>query len=127
MSISRENPQLRTIGAESYRKTLEAEGVRILVDVKKKHAAHAATGDVSISEMAANLEFQRADAVIVTGATTGDAPDLDLLRATREATRLPVVVGSGMTARDTTSLRAGRATSPAKTRLGVIREVTVGE
>jgi hypothetical protein len=81
-----------------YRKALEAEGVLVLADVKKKHASHAATADLSLAETAANLELQRADAVVVTGPTTGVPPDAVELEAVAAASRLPVVVGSGMSA-----------------------------
>jgi len=81
-----------------YRKALEAEGVLVLADVKKKHAAHAVTADVTLADTAANLELQRADAVVVTGPTTGSPPAVVELEAVAAATRLPVVVGSGMTA-----------------------------
>ncbi len=80
-----------------YRKLLGADDVLIFADVKKKHAAHAVTDDLSIAEIAGNLKLHRADAVIVTGTTTGVAPDPDELRAVREATGLPLIIGSGMT------------------------------
>ena len=80
-----------------YRKGIEAEGVQVLADVKKKHASHAATADLSIAEFAANLGYQKADGVIVTGSTTGSPPAKEDLLAVREATKLPVVIGSGLT------------------------------
>jgi predicted TIM-barrel enzyme len=39
-----------------------------------------------------------ADAVIVTGSATGEPVDMGDLREVREATALPVIVGSGATA-----------------------------
>jgi membrane complex biogenesis BtpA family protein len=80
-----------------YRKELEAEGILVLADIKKKHASHAVTADLSIEDVAANLEIQQADAAVVTGPTTGLPPDPEDLRAVRRATTLPVVVGSGVT------------------------------
>lgn len=42
----------------------------------------------------------RGDAVIVTGAVTGDAPQPADLHAVKQATRLPVYLGSGVTAKN---------------------------
>lgn len=81
-----------------YRKAIGAERVPVFADIKKKHAAHAWTADVSIAEMAAAAELHRADAVIVTGSTTGDAPSPDDLIEVASATNLPIYVGSGLTA-----------------------------
>ena len=80
-----------------YRASLGAESVAVLCDVKKKHAAHAITGDVDIAETAKAAAFFLADGVIVTGASTGQQADLQELRAVREATDVPVLVGSGVT------------------------------
>ena len=81
-----------------YRRALGAEHVQVWADVKKKHSAHAITADVGIGETAHAVEFMRGDAVIVTGAVTGDAPKPDDVREVRHATRLPVYLGSGVTA-----------------------------
>jgi uncharacterized protein len=81
-----------------YRRMLGAEHVQVWADVKKKHSAHAITADVSIAETAHAVEFMRGDAVIVTGAITGEAPQPDDVRDVKRATRLPVLLGSGVTA-----------------------------
>jgi membrane complex biogenesis BtpA family protein len=81
-----------------YRRALGAERVAVWADVKKKHSSHAITADVGIGETAHAVEFMRGDAVIVTGTVTGDAPKPDDVRAVKAATRLPVVLGSGITA-----------------------------
>jgi len=83
-----------------YRKSLGADEVLVLADIKKKHASHAVTADVPIADVAANMELQRADAVVVTGSTTGKAPSIREIRMVNKATRLPIVIGSGMTARN---------------------------
>lgn len=81
-----------------YRRALGAERVQVWADVKKKHSAHAITADVGIGETAAAVEFMRADAVIVSGAATGlEASDADLADV-RQHCRLPVYLGSGITA-----------------------------
>jgi hypothetical protein len=81
-----------------YRRQIGAEWVQIWADVKKKHSSHAITSDVSIGETAHAVEFMRGDAVIVTGLVTGDAPRPDDVQAVKRSTRLPVLLGSGVTA-----------------------------
>ncbi|MEZ4387407.1 MAG: BtpA/SgcQ family protein [Candidatus Krumholzibacteriia bacterium] len=80
------------------RRRLGADHVAVLADIKKKHAAHAPTADVSLAETAAAAAFAGADGVIVTGVSTGAATAPDDLVAVRGATDLPVLVGSGVTA-----------------------------
>jgi uncharacterized protein len=80
-----------------YRKMIGAEGVRVLADVKKKHCSHAITADVDIGECAKGAEFFGADGVIVTGIATGQPIRIDDLGTARVATRLPLLVGSGVT------------------------------
>jgi membrane complex biogenesis BtpA family protein len=81
-----------------YRRTIGAEHVQVWTDVKKKHSSHAITADVGIGETAHAVEFMRGDAVIVTGAVTGDAPKPADVHAVKQSTRLPVFLGSGVTA-----------------------------
>ena len=81
-----------------YRRAIGAERVQVWADVKKKHSSHAITADVGIGETAHAVEFMRGDAVIVTGAVTGLAPTPADVAAVRQATRLPVLLGSGVTA-----------------------------
>lgn len=89
-----------------YRRTIGAERIALLCDAKKKHASHAITADVSLREAARTMEFFGADGIVVTGSFTGDPTSADDVREAREATRLPVVVGSGVTARDAPRLLA---------------------
>jgi membrane complex biogenesis BtpA family protein len=81
-----------------YRRAIGAESVQVFVDVKKKHAAHALTGDVDIVETAHAAEFFLADGVIVTGAATGRPADPVEVQAVSEAVHVPVIVGSGVSA-----------------------------
>lgn len=80
-----------------YRKSIGAESVRVFCDIKKKHASHAITGDIDIAECAHAGEFFGADGFVVTGISTGKAAALDEVKAVRAATKLPVIVGSGVT------------------------------
>lgn len=70
--------------------------VDIFADVQKKHAAHAATADLSMEDLAKGTAFCGADGLIVTGSTTGERTRPEDVMAAREA-NLPVLVGSGVT------------------------------
>lgn len=80
-----------------FRRSIGAEKVFVLADIKKKHNAHAITSDVGLAEMARNAEFFGADGVIVTGVATARPTSIDDLRLARTATRLALSVGSGAT------------------------------
>jgi membrane complex biogenesis BtpA family protein len=80
-----------------YRRAIGAERVLIFADIKKKHAAHAITADVSIVETAKAAQFFLADGVIVSGAATGEPASPDEVRDVVRAARVPVLVGSGIT------------------------------
>src|SRR5881394_1628242 len=80
-----------------YRRAIGAEGVRVFADIKKKHAANAITVDVSLAETARAAEFFLADAVIVTGSATGEPATRGDVSAAVNASKLPVLVGSGIT------------------------------
>ena len=60
-------------------------------------SSHAVTGDLDIGEVARAAEFCCSDGVIVTGRSTGSPADTDELVCVREAVRLPLLVGSGVT------------------------------
>ena len=79
-----------------YRRTIGAERVQVWTDVKKKHAAHAITADVSLGETAETVEFMGADCVIVTGSVTGQAPNIADVQEAKSHCHLPVFLGSGI-------------------------------
>ena len=85
-----------------FRKMIGADRVQVWADVKKKHSAHAITADVSLAETAAAVEFMRGDALIVTGSSTGHAPLPEAVAEAKRGTRLPVLLGSGVTAENLT-------------------------
>jgi len=80
-----------------YRKHIGAERVAILADVKKKHASHAITADIEITEAVEAAQFFGVDGVIVTGTSTGKPASIEDLKAARKAADVPVLVGSGVT------------------------------
>ncbi len=81
-----------------YRHQIGADKLPVFADVKKKHAAHALTADLTIGDVAQGMVLHQADAVIVTGTHTGEPPDQEDLIAVCQATDVPVLVGSGVTA-----------------------------
>ncbi len=83
--------------AMRYRARLRQNGIRVFADAHVKHGAHAITGDRGIEELVRDLVFFDADAVIATGQRTGHAADLGYIRAIKQASHLPTLVGSGVT------------------------------
>ena len=81
-----------------YQSEIGAEKIAIFTDVKKKHASHALTADLSVGEVAGLLQLHRSDGAIVTGTETARPPAVEDLRAVREACDLPLLIGSGLTA-----------------------------
>ena len=79
-----------------YRKWLNAESVKIFSDVHVKHGSHAIVADRSITELAKDSEFFNADVLIATGNRTGGDAIEDEVLEIKNATSLPVLVGSGV-------------------------------
>jgi membrane complex biogenesis BtpA family protein len=80
-----------------YRRELGSEHVRIFADVKKKHASHAVTADVSLTEAAKAAVLFGADGIVVTGVATGEPTAVQDAREVRAAVDLPIAIGSGIT------------------------------
>jgi len=78
------------------RKELNAEQIKVFADVKKKHGSHSLTIDLDIKDEIMQAEFFLADGVIVTSQFTGVNPDKNDLIKAKKATKLPVLIGSGM-------------------------------
>jgi len=79
------------------RKTLNAERIKVFADVKKKHCAHALTADLDITDEVKQAEFCLVDGIIITSKFTGIAPNQNDFVKVRKITKLPLLVGSGMT------------------------------
>jgi hypothetical protein len=80
------------------RKELKAEHIKVFADVKKKHGSHSLTIDLDIKDEIMQAEFFLADGIIITSQFTGIHPNKDDLVKAKSATKLPVLIGSGMTA-----------------------------
>lgn len=83
--------------ATRYRAWLRASDVRVFADVHVKHGAHAIVADRPVEEMARDAQFFDADVLIATGQRTGGATSPDEAGVIKDATPLPVVIGSGVT------------------------------
>ena len=80
-----------------FRRAIGAAGVQVWADIRKKHASHAWTADLSLGDVAEAAEFMGAETLIVTGTSTGRPPlPADVVEA-RGRSQLPVFVGSGVT------------------------------
>ena len=79
-----------------FRKKIGAEHIQVFTDIKKKHSSHALTSDVSIGETAKAAAFFLSDGIIVTGSATGQKAAVDEVRAVKNSTRVPVIIGSGI-------------------------------
>ena len=78
-----------------YRRMIGATAVQVWADIKKKHASHAWTADLTLGDMAEAAEFMGAETIIVTGASTGHPPQPLEVEEARSRCQLPVFVGSG--------------------------------
>lgn len=80
-----------------YRRSIGAGDIKVFCDIKKKHASHAITADLSIAGAVEGAEFFGADGIIITGTATGKPAAAADVAEARGATKLPVWVGSGVT------------------------------
>ncbi|TAM66966.1 MAG: BtpA/SgcQ family protein [Microbacteriaceae bacterium] len=80
-----------------YRHSIGADDITVWADVHVKLGSHAITADRSLTEQARDAAWFDANALIVTGRRLGDPPLREELHEIKDATNLPVVVGSGVT------------------------------
>ena len=78
------------------RKELHAEHIKLLADVDKKHSV--GFPGLDLATHIEWTEFYLADALIVSGRMTGDAPELDKVRQASKLATRPILIGSGTTA-----------------------------
>lgn len=80
-----------------YRRALLADGIQVFTDIKKKHASHSMTADVSLADTAETAQFFGSDALVITGSSTGRPTSPQDLAEAARASDLPILVGSGLT------------------------------
>jgi membrane complex biogenesis BtpA family protein len=78
------------------RNELGAEHLKLFADVDKKHSV--SFPGLDLETHIEWTEFYRADALIVSGRMTGDAPPIDKVRQAKELATRPILMGSGTTA-----------------------------
>ena len=80
-----------------HRKNLGAEHIKIFADVDKKHSVP--FPGIDLETHIAWTDYYLADALIVSGRMTGDAPELDKVRRAKELSKKrPILMGSGTSA-----------------------------
>jgi len=90
-------------GLLRYRRSLGADSILVLADVQVKYARMLV--DRSLTESARLARDAGADAVVVTGTRTGEAPSLaELEGAQKSAGGIPVLVGSGLSSTNAAGL-----------------------
>ncbi|SHE94331.1 hypothetical protein SAMN05444392_10563 [Seinonella peptonophila] len=82
--------------AMRYRANIQADQVKVMVDVHVKHGSHSIVADRSLEEQTRDNIFFDADILIATGNRTGDATMLSEILGIKDHTELPVLVGSGI-------------------------------
>jgi membrane complex biogenesis BtpA family protein len=80
-----------------YRRQIGATDIRVLADIKKKHASHALTADISLAEAARTAAFFDADGLVITGTATGQPTAPEDVQVVRDAVDVPICIGSGLT------------------------------
>jgi membrane complex biogenesis BtpA family protein len=83
------------------RKELGAAHLKLFADVDKKHSVP--FPGLDLETHIEWTEFFGADALIVSGRMTGDAPSLDKVRRAKELATRPILMGSGTTAENIAS------------------------
>jgi membrane complex biogenesis BtpA family protein len=78
-----------------YRKQIDAEEIAVFADVQVKYS-HMLVDKISIEESAKNAESSLADAIIVTGAYSGNETPIEVLKRVKKVVNVPVIVGSGL-------------------------------
>ncbi|PAT01729.1 photosystem I assembly BtpA [Candidatus Izimaplasma bacterium ZiA1] len=78
-----------------YRKMIDAKDVKIFGDIQVKHS-RMLLKDIPITESAHLAEAMGADAIIVTGVSTGFETPIDVIQKVKESVKIPVIAGSGI-------------------------------
>lgn len=78
-----------------YRKTINAENVKIFADIQVKHT-HMVVPNVSIEDSAGAAISCGADAIIVTGTHIGKETPIEIIKKVKTMSPIPVIAGSGV-------------------------------
>ncbi len=86
----------------AYRKSIGAEKIALFSDIQVKYSKNLNGQPIERSAMEA--EKKCADAVIVSGKATGEPPAIEKLVSCKNSVGIPVLIGSGMDAKNAASL-----------------------
>lgn len=81
-----------------YRKTIDAGDIMIFGDFNVKHGSHSITADRTLEEKAHDIQTAGAEAAILTGISTGIAPDVNSIKSVKGVISIPLIIGSGLCA-----------------------------
>ncbi|QTQ12991.1 BtpA/SgcQ family protein [Treponema parvum] len=79
----------------TYRKQIGAEKIKVFADIQVKHY-HMLDKSIDITESALWAQRQGADAIVVTGTSTGVETKIDDIERVKKQVDIPVAVGSGV-------------------------------
>jgi len=77
-----------------FKKKIGAENIKLYCDVHVKHAE--LISSYSLEESILLAEEKGADAIIITGKWTGNAPNIEKLIKARSVAKKPIIIGSGL-------------------------------
>jgi len=77
-----------------FKKKIGAENIKLYCDVHVKHAE--LISNYSLEESILLAEEKGADAIIITGKWTGNAPNIEKLIKARSVAKKPIIIGSGL-------------------------------
>jgi len=89
-------------GLINYRKSIDGEGILIMADIQVKYATM--LEERSLKQSAELATYHQADAIVVSGDATGDAPVTIDLDHAKSGAGVPVIIGSGLDANNACEL-----------------------
>jgi len=89
-------------GLLSYRKSIDGEDILIMADIQVKYAKM--LNPRTISQSARLATDHKADAIVISGDATGDAPVINDLIEAKKAAGVAVIIGSGTDSQNASNL-----------------------
>ncbi|MEG0834748.1 MAG: BtpA/SgcQ family protein, partial [Christensenellaceae bacterium] len=83
-----------------YRRSIDAEDIMVFGDFQVKHGSHAITADRTLEEKAQDIQTAKAEAAILTGISTGVAPDAQSIKRVKSSIAIPLIIGSGLSVKN---------------------------
>ena len=80
-----------------YRESIKGSDIAIMADVQVKNGSHFFLSDKTLPEQCNDAKSAHADYVILTGNTSGVAPDFEEIKRIKQSVEIPLIIGSGAT------------------------------